>query len=282
MITRYSESILPHKAQSTITNQTHQFAWWRERIGDLRLSDVTPDILAECRDELMQSFRPGVVRVYIAPLSHAFSVAVREWRWLDTNPVSSITRPRNTQLRVRFLDDDERSRLLEACKQSRSPYLYIVVVLALSTGARKGEILSLRWPDVDLQRGVITLNKTKNRERRALPLAGYALERMREHARVRRLDTNLVFPGLDRQKPADIGLAWEKARDRAGIKDFLFHDLRHSAASYLAMNGASLAEIAEVLGHKSFDMVKRYAHLSEQHTAGVVARMNQAIFGGDV
>ena len=73
--------------------------------------------------------------------------------------------------------------------------------------------------------------------------------------------------------------AWHKARKRAGIDDFRWHDLRHSAASYLAMNGASLAEIAEILGHKTLAMVKRYAHLSEAHTARVVERMNERIFG---
>jgi integrase len=142
--------------------------------------------------------------------------------------------------------------LLEACKQSKSPYLYLAVVLALSTGARKMEILTLRWQDVDLKRGVIMLHKTKNRERRALPLTGYALELMRQHGKVRRIGSDLVFAaGQDGQKPADIGLAWERAKRRAGITDFRFHDLRHTAASYLAMNGASLAEIAEILGHKT-------------------------------
>lgn len=279
MIERYTQTILPYKAQSTIVNQTYQLVWWNTRVGHPRLCDLTPEVIAECRDDLTQIYKPGSARSYIAAISHALTTAVREWRWLDSNPISNVSRPRNSQLRVRFLSDDERQRLLEACKRSKSPYLYIVLILALSTGARKTEILSLRWPDVDLQRGIITLHKTKNRDRRALPLTGYALDLMHQHGKVRPIDTDLVFPGLDRQSPADIGLAWEKARDRAGITDFRFHDLRHTAASYLAMNGASLAEIAEILGHKSFDMVKRYAHLSEQHTAGVVARMTQAVFG---
>jgi integrase len=97
---------------------------------------------------------------------------------------------------------------------------------------------------------------------------------------VRRRETELVFPRADGLQPLDIRSAWQTARKYAGIPDFRFHDLRHSAASYLAMSGASLAEIAEVLGHKTLTMVKRYAHLSEAHTASVVARMNAAIFGG--
>lgn len=94
----------------------------------------------------------------------------------------------------------------------------------------------------------------------------------------RREDTELVFPRLDGKKPVFIENDWNKALTEAGIEDFRFHDLRHTAASYLAMNGATLAEIAEVLGHKTLQMVKRYAHMSEQHTMGVVERMNRAIF----
>lgn len=279
IITRYEKTILPQKAQNTIINQTRQLSWWRGRIGDMRLCDVTPEVLAGCRDELMQSYKLGVVRLFFAAISHAFTIAVREWRWMDTNPVSTITKPRNSQPRVRFLDGDERSRLLEACKQSRSPYLYTIVVLALSTGARKMEILSLRWPDVDLLHGLFTLHATKNKQRRSLPVTGLALELMRQHAKVRRIDTDLVFPNLRGDKPTVIKPAWYDALRQAGIENFRFHDLRHCCASYLAMSGASLAELAEVLGHQSLAMVKRYAHLSEQHTHGVVARMNAAVFG---
>ena len=105
------------------------------------------------------------------------------------------------------------------------------------------------------------------------------MEVLTQHAKVRRLDTPLVFPDSSGTRPIGIREAFEWAVKRAEIANFRFHDCRHTAASYLAMNGASLAEIAEVLGHKTLAMVKRYAHLSEAHTAGVVARMNAAIFG---
>jgi integrase len=278
LIDRYERTVLPHKAPGSISVQRPQLRWWKDRIGHLRLSDVTPAVIAEQRDDLTQRFKPGSVRGYIAALSHAFTTAIREWQWMGANPISNIRRPRNSQARVRFLADEERVRLLDACKTSRNPYLYTVVVLALSTGARKMELLSLTWPDVDLRRGMITLHATKNRDRRALPLTGYALELMREHAKVRKITTDFVFPG--REGPAAIDAAWASARAQSGIEDFRFHDLRHSCASYLAMNGASLAEIAEVLGHRTLEMVRRYTHLSEQHTTGVVARMNARIFGG--
>jgi integrase len=219
------------------------------------------------------------VNRYLGALSHAFSIAVKEWGWLEDSPMRKVSKPREPRGRVRFLSDEERTRLLDACQGSHNPYLSAIVTLALATGARRGELLGLRWPDVDLRRGTLTFHQTKNRERRAVPLTGQALALMCEHAKVRRLDTALVFPNPTGTKPATIRAAWEGAVEHADIKDFRFHDLRHSAASYLAMSGASLAEIAEVLGHKTLAMVKRYAHLSEAHTRNVVARMNQAIFG---
>jgi integrase len=88
-----------------------------------------------------------------------------------------------------------------------------------------------------------------------------------------------VFPSKNFKDPIDIRTPWETAIKRAKVSDFRFHDLRHSAASYLAMNGASLAEIAEILGHKTLQMVKRYSHLSESHTSKVVAAMNEKLFG---
>ena len=157
---------------------------------------------------------------------------------------------------------------------------------------RSGEILGLYWQDpknppqdrawgvVDVAAGRIVLHLTKNGERRVVPLVGHASECVKELAKVRRLDTDLLFPGrVKTSEPIDLRQPWEKALERAEIHDFRFHDLRHSAASYLAMNGASLAEIAETLGHKTLQMVKRYSHLSEAHTASVVERMNAKIFG---
>ena len=165
--------------------------------------------------------------------------------------------------------------MLKACQASRkNPCLHTIVVLALATGARRGELLRVRWPDVDLKRGTLTSHETKNGERRAVPLTGQALVMMGQHAKVRRLDTALVFPNATGKRPVDIRKAFEGVIERAGITDFHFHDLRHTFASYLAMNGASLLEIAEVLGHKTLAMVKRYAHLCEAHTRGVVERMN--------
>jgi integrase len=211
-------------------------------------------------------------------LSHAFSVATREWGWLEANPLRRVQYLPEPRGRVRYLDDDERRRLLEACQASTNRMLHTIVVLALATGCRKMELLSLTWPQVDMQRAMITLHHTKNGECRSIPVTGPALDVMQAHARVRRIDTTLVFPRADGRQPIDIRYSWYEALGQAGIDDFRFHDLRHSAASYLAMNGASLVEIASILGHRQLSMVQRYAHLSEAHTRDVLNRMTTAVF----
>jgi len=284
MVDRYIKTVLPTKGAQK-ANQKTQLEWWKSRLGDYTLADTTPSLIAECRDELLEGETlrgkrrsPSTVNRYLAALSHCLTVAVKEWEWLDDSPMRKVRKPKEPRGRVRFLSDDERGRLLEACKESESHLLYPVVVLALSTGARRSEILTLKWNQVDLQRGQIILYETKNNEIRYLPLTGRALELIKGLSKVRSIDIDLLFPGKNRKEPINIRWIWEVALKKAEIENFRFHDLRHSAASYLAMNGATLAEIAEVLGHKTLQMVKRYSHLSEQHTSKVVAKMNKQIF----
>jgi integrase len=284
-IDRYLKNILPKKPKS-FYDQKLQLCWWKKTIGDHVLAQINSSLIAEYRDKLAsgvtvrgKSRASATVNRYLAALSHLFTIAVKEWGWVEENPLRKVSKMKEPRGRVRFLSDVEREKLLAAAQESANHYLYLIIVLCLSTGARRMEIIGLSWQNVDLNRNVIILHETKNNERRVLPIAGHALELFKQHAKVRRIDTDLVFPAHNPKKPMDIRTPWETALKKAQIEDFRFHDLRHSAASYLAMNGASLAEIAEVLGHKTLQMVKRYAHLSEAHTAKVVAKMNERIFG---
>lgn len=215
------------------------------------------------------------IRVHLCSLSIVFKMAMR-WGWVMRNPVDDVEKPPQSNVRVRYLSQDELSRLLVACRNSRYPHLYLIVTLALSTGMRKEEILSLTWKQVDLDRERLILEHTKNGQR-SVPLKGRALELIREHLLRRRPDSDFLFPGekpspkkpcrsvLESARHFDITAPWTAARKAAKITDFRFHDLRHTTASYLAMNGASLIEIAGVLGHKQLQTVHRYAHLSDDH-----------------
>lgn len=284
---RYIKDVLSTKPKLA-KDQVQQLEWWKGKMGAFLLADITPALISQYRDELYVGITnrgtprtPATVVRYMAALSSAFSHAVNEWQWLEESPTRKVKKPTEARGRVRFLDEVDRNRLLTACKSSPNTWLYSCVVLALATGMRQGELMGLNWQDVSLNDGFLILHETKNGERRRVPLSGLALDLLKEHAKVRRIDTNLLFPSnVDKHKPIDLRNPWLSALKAAEINDFHWHDLRHCTASYLAMNGASLAEIAEVLGHKTLAMVKRYAHLSDGHVSNVVASMNAKIFGG--
>ena len=293
-IDRYKLEVLPNKPASA-RSQSSQLNWWCAELGGYYLADITPAQIGKLRDKLLSTPRqlrrgekpktatssraPGTVVRYIAVLSHLFTIAIKEWGWAESSPVAKIRKPREPRGRGRFLSKTECVRLLETCKASSSTHLYPAVVLALSTGMRRGEIFSLQGSQIDLIKQRITIYKTKNGEIRVVPLMDLALELIGAMSKARAPEELIVFPGSGKGPSADIKKSWYTALEDAEIADFRFHDLRHTAASYLAMGGASLLEIAAVLGHKTLSMVKRYSHLSEGHTYQVVAAMNKSLFG---
>lgn len=283
-ITRYEQQVLPNKPKA---KQAQQLKWWKDQIGTYSLADVTSELIAEHRDKLLHSttrFGKKMAATtclrYIAALSHVFTIASKEWGWFQgESPIKLITKPKIGLLRARFLSDEERTRLLKACKESTNPYLYPVVVLALATGMRRSEIFNISPASIDLINGRILLEHTKNSERRVIPLKGHALAVIKELIEQKRQNIHLLFPAQNNSQPIDLRFPWEQALKKASITNFKFHDLRHSAASYLIMCKCSLAEVAEILGHKTLAMVKRYGHVSESHSANNVAAMNEKIFG---
>ncbi len=290
MIERYIKDVLPQKKPATVTAQTRQLNRWKAELGEYRISDVTPPLIIEKRDKLLgeDTFRKkkrsnASVCRHLAALSHCYTIAIKEWQWANDNPVRKVSKPREPRGRTRFLSTEERVRLLTECKESRCECLYTVVVLALSTGMRRNEIMSLRWADVSLERGELTLNETKSGEIRVVPLVGLAHDLMKERARTRRIDTKLCFPAplysKNPSKPYDIQSAWDWAVERAKLEDFRFHDLRHSTASYLAMQGKSLTEVGALLGHKQPQTTARYSHLARTHLSKIAADLNAELFG---
>ena len=286
-IDRYILEVLPEKP-SLEKDQTTQLNWFKAELGLIALGNVTTPLIAQCRDKLSveagqygKPRSPATVKNYLAALSAMFSHCVSEWEWTQDNPVKRVKKPSVSNDRVRFLDDDERQRFLNACQESSNKQLYLCVILAMSTGMRQAELMELTWKDVDIKADFLLLNKTKNGNRRHVPLAGHGLELLKEHAKLRRIDTSLLFPSKkDPLKPIDLRRPFENAVKLANIDDFHWHDLRHCCASYLLMNGASLPEIAKILGHKTLAMVMRYSHMSNDHASNVVASMNAKIFGG--
>jgi integrase len=251
------------------------------------LADVTPARIADCLRLLRQgkslsgkTAGPATRNRYLAALSAAFRWAMApEQGWIESNPARRISRLSEPDGRVRFLSEEERGALLAAARANDHPRMHLLVLLALATGAREGELMRLTWPDVDLADGFLHISKTKNGDAKCCPVRGQALDALREGARnrLRTFGVDYVFgePGVtySSARPWFPRKRWEAVRDAAGLEDFRFHDLRHTTGSYLAMSGATEREIMEVLGHRTAVMARRYSHLSPQHVVGVVQRM---------
>lgn len=263
--------------------------YWRKVFGEDSLDSITPARISKERDRLLseetknfagpathnpeldsqrsRAKRTGAtVNRYLAALSSCLSYGVKTLEWIERNPCERVKKPAESKGRVRFLSDDERDKLLNACRPHTE--LYLAVVLSLTTGARQGEIMSLRWGQVDFARQVIALHETKNGETRSVPLVGEAFALLQNKSKIRSLHDDRIFPARPRARKAeylDLDKPWRTALKSAGITNFHWHDLRHTAASYLAMSGVSLVEIAKVLGHRTLSMVARYSHLSNEH-----------------
>lgn len=284
LLKRYEASELPDlKSAATVKARLE---WWRELHGTALLSDLTPDVIAKARDKLKATpkQRGGGMRTAadvnrtLAALSSACGYAVKELGWLERNPMERVKKGTESKGRVRFLSDDELPRFLQACRESSNPNLYLAVVLALTTGGRLSETMTLRWPQIDLKRRTAMLGDTKNSDARALPLSGEAIALLKARAKVRSLNDDRLFPpkpGSETTPFMNLRAPFAVAVERAGlgryegegdarrfIPDFRWHDLRHTCASYLAMAGISPLEIAKVLGHRTMAMVARYSHLS--------------------
>ena len=161
LVDRRLEMVVRDKPHA-LGKQTQLLTWWKGQLAPFKLAQVTPAVIAQKRDELLaenigtdkepKRRSPATVNRYLASLAKAMAVAVREWHWLQDNPAHRVTKGTETAGRVRYLADDERERLLKACRQSQLPELELIAMLALSTGMRRGEILALRWPDADMKR----------------------------------------------------------------------------------------------------------------------------------
>ena len=251
----------------------------------MKLAQVSRPLIIEIRDEeLAANKAPGTVNRYLATLRHAFRLAATDWGWLNANPLNKVnlTEPRG---RVRHLTDEEVQALLVAAKESDHPALYAIILVALTTGARRGEILGLHWKDVDLTTRRAILHKTKNDERRTLALVPQVADELKKLKlqKVRRIDSDLIFanPNTGKSSYFHFEMSWRAARDAAELEDFRFHDLRHTFASRMAMDGRTTAEIAGALGHKTLAMVKRYSHLSDTHVQTAMEQTGLRVLGNE-
>jgi integrase len=270
LIDRYiNDGALEHHKAATDTRR--HLKRWLSRLGDYALVHITPELISEERKKMLETMTAkgkapcnATVNRYVAALSSALSYAVRHLRWIEGNPCFHLIRLKESAGRDRILTAEESSRLLEECHQSHNPYLYCVVLIGITTGMRQGEILGLRWDQVDLQNQLAHLKETKSGRPRSVPLVDPVVEELRGLQEHRNPKKELVFASRTAFGRVDINKAWKEALKLALINNFRFHDLRHTFATLAARQGASNLELSTAMGHRTLQMLQRYTHLEAE------------------
>jgi integrase len=284
---RYLAEVTPTKRPGSRTSDRGRSKILLKNLGKYSLAALTPEIIAQFRDTRLagedrkdDDGKPvpranDTVRLDLALLGHLFTVAIKEWGiGLPSNPVLNIRRPTPGPGRNRRLSAEEEKRLLSAVDKHSNPMLRWIVRIALETGMRSSEIVTVRRSQVDLKRRIVRLLETKNTTPRTVPLSRTAADLFREALNhpVHPIDTDLIFfgePGRDaKRRPYQFNPVWMKIKRDLGLADVRFHDLRHEAVSRFVEAGFSDQEVSAISGHKSMQMLKRYTHLRAEDLVG--------------
>jgi integrase len=236
--------------------------------GDYQVKNFNTLIVENFQNQRLQrGNKPASVNRIVGVLKHCLHKGL-EWDMVGESVYKKVARVKPLEMnnkRLRYLSVEECHSLIDSC----DPHLRPIVVFALNSGCRKGEILSLKWESIDLKHGFILLDRTKNGDRREIPIN--TTLRITLEALPRRLDGGYAFyDPKTRERYLNVKRSFATALRRAGIKDFHFHDLRHCFASHLVMNGVDLTTVSKLLGHKSLAMTLRYSLLSPQHMSKAV------------
>jgi len=242
--------------------------------GHYAISEITTEMCAEYREERLKTVSPSCVYAELGLMRRMFNVARREWKWTKENPVADLSfAVGNSNARDRWLTHEEEEALMAA--SGRPKWLRSMLIVALHSGMRRGEILALRWQDIDFNRGILTVHKSKNKEKRGIPLT----ERLQETLKALKEETKVidisgrVFP----ISASSVRQAFVRACEKAGVEDFRFHDLRHTFATRLVQGGIDLYRVQRLLGHKSITMTMRYAHHHPESLRECVAVLDKSI-----
>ncbi len=241
----------------------------KKSFRDYYLTEITPLLIEKFKAERIKEVSPATVNRSLTILKSMFNRAIDWGKFQGVNPVTKVKYFKENNERVRFLEKNEIIKLLSACRGN----LKSIIIVALNTGMRKGEILSLKWRDCDFKRDVIYLRDTKNGEAREVPIneqVKTTLIRVRKHPKC-----EYIFFKKNGERLKDIRTSFFTALNKSGISNFRFHDLRHTFASHLVMGGIDVNTVRELLGHKSLVMTLRYSHLSPNHKKSAVDLLNK-------
>ncbi len=279
-----------------------RLAWWKDQAGDIAVGKLTKQVIrpilndyaaGKARSTAGRRFIGGKLTCTTRELNRTRSgstvnrmraalesvlVYGRAHHDLAIDPFKDLPRSKEGSPRKRFLSDAERATLLTECRKSEWNRLWLMVAVAVTSGARQGELLGLRWSDIDWDGNRGNLRDTKNGSSRNIHLVDLVMDELRQF---REIGSGLIFPSVRKpDRPFEFRKHWDRALKDSGITDFRFHDLRHSAASYLLTEGGcSLPEIGAVLGHKSVASTNRYSHLADQKANDLVRSVASKALG---
>lgn len=253
-----AEYAIPNKAPGTVEKDRYSFKRLSEVFSGCSLAEITPQRIADYKRHRREAgASTSTLARELEVLRASLNLALREWEWIETSPFWKVKIDQPKGHRERWITREEEEALLDA-----SPvWLRDIIIFALNTGMRQGEILSLRWPQADLKRGTVTLLVTKNRTKRTIPLNQAALGVLGAYSKVRHISgyvfTSSTGTKIDR---SNLRREYVLARKKAGLEDVTFHDLRHTFATRISQAGVELLVISKLLGHKDLRMTLRYAH----------------------
>ena len=259
LLERYQDTVTPRKRGAAQERYKLRILL-AHPIAQQSLEKLSAADVAAYRDQRLSLVAPGTVRRELAVLQHCLEIARNEWGVvLPGNPVRQVKMPPHDQGRERRTKPEELTALLTACGHTRSAWLPAIIQMAVETGMRRGELLSMRWRDVDLKARTVLVSKTKNGHSRHIPLSTKARQILTNTERA----NDMVFPVTANA----FRLAWERLKRRAGVTDLRFHDLRHEAISRFFEKGLNVPEVAHISGHRDARMLLRYTHPKVQTIA---------------
>ena len=232
------------------------------------LFEITPEMIEKYKAARLEKVTPASVNRELACLKHMYTKAI-EWGYVKVNPAKVVKKLKEPPGRLRYLNPEEALRLLGVC----SGHLRPIVVTALNTGMRRSEILSLKWPQVDLKNRKITVINAKNNESRVIPINQTLYQELL--ALSQNPKGEYVFSDRKGRPFKDIKTAFLSALRKVRIKDFRFHDLRHTFGSQLVMQGVDLKTVQQLMGHKDIKMTMRYSHLSPEYVQEAIRRLDK-------
>ena len=232
------------------------------------LYSITPLMIEEYKGQRVKDVSASTVNRDLACLKHMFTIAI-QWGKAQSNPVKQVKLYKVKNNRLRYLEKEEAQRLIDNC----SGYLKNIVIIALNTGIRRGEILGLKWADIDFNRRIIYLLDTKNGDRREVPVNKTVMQALIDQRKHK--DSPYVFYNNQGKPLGHVKKSFLAALKKSDIISFRFHDMRHTFASQLVMSGVDLNTVREKLGHKSMQMTLRYSHLSPAYKQRAVEVLDQ-------